>query len=195
MRLMFWRRKPREFFVPDCRDHRDDAREADHYFLAHIALREVAFLDPDSFMESLRGRRAAHRLAHLIRWINEHRPEPQKRLAFVSSDLTVHPLRIAGYPSVVIEMPQPHGSTRAFYVAAVLLGEAVVGASGPACEPLRYFTLELGSSGSDPAQGRTVLCEWTSVGSHINYGDGPAPNLGAFLRSVEELLQPSTGCT
>jgi hypothetical protein len=54
---------------------------------------------------------------------------------------------------------------------------------------LRYFTLELGLALNDELQlagHRTVLCEWTRKGAHLNYGDGPAVEVGAFAAAVFE---------
>lgn len=52
---------------------------------------------------------------------------------------------------------------------------------------LRYFTLELGLAFTDELQlagHRTVLCEWTQKGTHLNYGDGPPAEVGAFAAAV-----------
>lgn len=54
---------------------------------------------------------------------------------------------------------------------------------------LRYFTLELGlalTDGFQIAGHRTVLCEWTKKGAHLNYGDGPPAEVGAFAAAVIE---------
>lgn len=50
----------------------------------------------------------------------------------------------------------------------------------------RYFTLEYGQRMDGTP--RTVLCEWTVEGSHLNYGDGPPPQMELFLNSIESLL-------
>jgi hypothetical protein len=48
---------------------------------------------------------------------------------------------------------------------------------------IRYVTLERGSR-IETGQTRTVLCEWTADGSHVNFGDGPPPSINDFTKAV-----------
>ena len=53
---------------------------------------------------------------------------------------------------------------------------------------VRYITLEKGMSEEDAS--RTALCEWqhSEEGvSHLNFGDGPPPDVFAFIRKIAEM--------
>jgi len=80
----------------------------------------------------------------------------------------------------------PGPPTKAYFTAAVLVGGQLdVPGEGPKAR-LRYLTLELAASKSETP--RTVLGEWTPDGMHLNYGDGPAPELSAFLKTLESCV-------
>lgn len=76
--------------------------------------------------------------------------------------------------------------TEAYFVAAVLLVDLEQETPEVDQPALRYFTLEYGATLDGPP--RTVLCEWTAEGSHLNYGDGPEPTLATFAEAIEQLL-------
>jgi hypothetical protein len=179
-----WRHKPDEPAGGDPFEDLDSPR-CHHYTLAHYALRGVALRHPLGFLGILASEDATAFLEDLMKSVSENCKPREPQAGFTVSDLTIHKLRVGPYPAVAIQMPPPRATTEAYFVLAVLLvdldqelpeGEAT----------LRYFTLEKGFTLEGGS--RTVLCEWTSQGSHANYGDGPEPRLAAFALAVEDLL-------
>jgi hypothetical protein len=185
----FFRRKPQA--PPDRAPIEEDLPEprCHHYTLAHYALRSVAFEQPVRFLGILASPDAQRFLTDLLRSVSEHCKEREPRPDFRIQDVTVHKVRVGRYPCVVLELPRPRATTEAFFVAAVLLADLDQGLPDSHAAVLRYFTLEKGFVLGGPP--RTVLCEWTAEGSHLNYGDGPAPQLQAFTGGLEELLSRS----
>jgi hypothetical protein len=163
-----------------------DEPRCNHYTFAHHALRSSAFDDPLAYLSIFASPDPRPFLAHLLRSVSEHCKEREPQPDFGVEDITVHRVRIGQYPCAVIELPRPRATTEAYFTAAVLLADLDdrLPESGPAA--LRYFTLEKGFVLEGPP--RTVLCEWTSEGSHVNYGDGPLPQLGAFVGAVEKSI-------
>lgn len=157
-----------------------------HYTLAHQALRSVAFEQPAGFLGLLASPVARSFLADLLTSVTEHCQGREARPDFGVEALTIHKFRVGQFPCVVVEMPPPRAVTEAFFVAAVLLADLDREQPAPQEATLRYFTLEKGFVLDGPP--RTVLGEWTAEGSHHNYGDGPAPELGPFVRAVEAML-------
>src|SRR5436305_6410062 len=80
----------------------------------------------------------------------------------------------AGRAVVIITPPKPEHTTEVHYIAIVL----------DRVDPkfLRYVVLE--HSWDVDGAPRTALGEWTSDGSHINYGDGPIPGEDSFLSTI-----------
>lgn len=156
-----------------------------HYSLAHYALRGVAFQDPLFFLGVLASPESQRFLADLLRRVQEHCRDREPLAQFSVEELSVHKRRIGPRPCAIVEMPAPRAVAEAFYAAGVLLADPAELIQGEPA-PLRYFTLERGMS-LDGSR-RTVLCEWTSDGTHRNYGDGPPPTPDEFLRAIEKLL-------
>jgi hypothetical protein len=156
-----------------------------HYTFAHQALRSVALADPLPCLGLLASADAGRFLAGLLESVSEHCAALGEKADFTADDIRVHPTRVGSYPCAVVQMPPPRAITEAFFVALVLLAAPEDPPERPEDARLRYFTLEKGFSldGSE----RTVLCEWTET-RHVNYGDGPAPHVEAFVAAVSELL-------
>jgi hypothetical protein len=170
----------------DSLDPSDDSPRRHHYVLAHQALRSVAFDHPVPFLGILVSDRARPFLAELLENVHEHCKDDEPEAGFGAEDLSVHPGRIGDHACVIVELPRPRGVTEAYFVAAVLMVDLQREAPEEEKPPLRYFTLEYGARLSGPA--RTVLCEWTAEGSHLNYGDGPEPTVAAFAAAIERML-------
>lgn len=183
----FFRRRAPEPPEADLEDL--DEPRCHHYTLAHYALRSVAFDDPLAYLGILVSPDARSFLAHLLRSVSEHCKEQEPQPDFGIEDITVHPVRVGRYPCAVIELPRPRAITEAYFTAAVLLADPADGLPVSTPMELRYFTLEKGFVLAGPP--RTVLCEWTSEGTHVNYGDGPVPQLEAFVRAVAESVSRS----
>jgi hypothetical protein len=154
-----------------------------HYMLAHVALRMAAFEHPLGVLGILGSPDGRRFLADVLKSVSEHCKGRGPGPDFGADDLKICQGRVRRYPCAVVEMPRPRATTEAFFVALVLLADPDE-RMPPADIKLRYFTLEKGFVLGGPP--RTVLCEWTSEGSHANYGDGPPPRLDAFIRAVED---------
>lgn len=157
-----------------------------HYTLAHHALRGVAFEHALGFFGVIASPDREAFLTELLGNVTEHCRDREPAPDFAAADIAVHPLRLGERICAVIQMPPPRAVTEAYFVAAVLLVDP---ATVPEDQkpPVRYVTLEYGVDFAD-GRPRTVLCEWTADGMHVNYGDGPPPDLRAFVEAVEALL-------
>ena len=143
-----------------------------HYEFAHRVLRMMFLQDSMRFLALLKGPRAQEFLLDV--WTRVGAPIPaDDRIEPEGLRGSHHELTSGLFsPAALIELPPATEIAEAHLVAAVL-------ADGP-----RYFTLEKGVA--LPAMTpRTVLCEWRAEGQHVNYGDGPAAEAGAFLAAVE----------
>ncbi len=125
-------------------------------------------------------------IADLLQKVSEFCREREQEADFSVKDVVVHLVGAAGYPCAVIEMPPPQATTETFYVALVLLVNPTAEVPDLDKVALRYFTLEKGFVLDGPP--RTVLGEWTAEGIHLNYGDGPVPQLEPFVQAIAKLL-------
>lgn len=158
-----------------------------HYAFAHLGLRSLAFDDPLRCLAILSSDDSRKFLAYLLRSVEQHCQTRGDQLDFGLEDIVVHSVRMGRFPCSVVQMPEPRGITEAYFVALVLMIDPDA-ESLPDKPELRYFTLEKGFNvGGGPP--RTVLCEWTADGTHANYGDGPPPELRAFLEAVAGRLK------
>jgi len=185
----FFGRKPDTRHDPGPVEEDLDEPRCHHYMLAHYALRGAAFDDPLACLGILASPDAQRFLSHLLQSVSEHCKEREPRPDFSAERLAVHKVRVGRYPCAVVEMPRPRATTEAFFVAAVLLADPKGGMSESEEIELRYFILERGFVLGGPP--RTVLCEWTSEGKHVNYGNGPEARLELFVRAVEEMVSKS----
>jgi hypothetical protein len=95
------------------------------------------------------------------------------------------PVRHGDWLLVPLGFPPPSEITEAYFGAvAVRPGKRrwIVKREAPR---VRYILLELGLR--EDGSSSTVLGEWSLV-AHMNYGDGPSPNLPDFLKSVAAVL-------
>lgn len=156
-----------------------------HYALAHVALRQIALHDPLLYLSELASSEVAEFLASVLDDVCRLSDEPRRAPPFTAADLKVHCVRAVGFPCGIVEMPQPLGTTEAYYTALVLLVREDAESTEPESAPARYFTLEKGFSLDGIS--RTTFAEWT-MSSHLNYGDGSAPTLDAFVAQVSEAV-------
>jgi hypothetical protein len=91
------------------------------------------------------------------------------------SPLATQVLHLEAGRACVITLPEAQEMIEAHLVAFVA-----------APDGLRYFTLERGADAQGGA--RTVLCAWSREGSHLNFGDGPAPTVEGFAGAINALL-------
>jgi hypothetical protein len=160
-----------------------------HYMFAHYALRYVALSDPLYYLAVLLSPDGPKWLDDLLMTVAEHLRPGEAPPDFRAADCRIHTIRAGAYPCAVVELPTPRAMAEAYFTAAVLLHDPTQEQTDLADAPVRYFTLELGFDlDSKP---RTVLCEWTKSGAHVNFGDGPAPTVEQFLSAVAGRLAPA----
>ncbi|KIG12954.1 hypothetical protein DB30_00838 [Enhygromyxa salina] len=158
-----------------------------HYQFVHVALRTLVFQEP--------------RLATALWELDDPGPLLDDIALQVvracrgrgeggeirADQLTLHKLRLGGYPCMILEMPEPIATTEAYMLA--ILGRPSLGgaeqAEGEDDGRARYFTLEHSSHRPAP---HTVLGEWTGEGSHLNMGGGPEPSVEAFVAELARFV-------
>jgi hypothetical protein len=102
------------------------------------------------------------------------------------SDLTMDLHRLAGRLVALIEMPTPGAPNHAFFVAVVLLAEAIPPEPRSTNVSARVFTLEAEHQETGVA-GEAIVGEWAREGRHLNYGRHPC-NREAFLQWIIKQL-------
>lgn len=166
-------------------DREQEKRTPHHYVLAHVALRQVALADPYGFFAVMTSPQRQAFLDDLWQQVCE-RYDAEGTASFTSSDIDVQTTQIGDYPTVLIEMPEPHFVAEAHMVCVVLKVPPQQPPPPPDDPEIRYFTLEKGRS-VRTGKAKTVLGAWEG-GSHTNYGDGPEATPGAFLERVADLI-------
>ena len=159
-----------------------------YYVYAHYVLRDAAFeigaaclgvlLSPkrDEFLQDM--------WRHTTETIREAEPgEPLDPFPGVE----VIPLKAGAFPCIVLKMPPPRGVTECYLVGIVAHVDIAAGESPNRQTPVSYFTLERGVA-EDLHGTRTVLCEWSREGAHLNYSDGPAPEPELFAEAVAQVI-------
>jgi anti-anti-sigma factor len=152
-----------------------------HYIFAHRILPQIVHADPKKAQEILSGPAGADFLASLWRRVGESIPvaahTPPNGLTLMTRT------EADGTVIVVVTMPRPTRLAEAWFVAIVFTPgpRKLLFFQGPPM--IRYFTLELGSNLSNNTP-RTVLCGWSKEGNHFNVGDGPPPEVEAFLARI-----------
>jgi hypothetical protein len=154
------------------------------YVLAHMAIPSFALERPGDYLLLMADPEARPKLLEML--IAPIRDGMKLRPRLRTEDFTAYPCRVAGFPCLVLEFPEPRRATEAHFTA--LVGFFDLSGFDPDDEGpwlARYFTLEM----RDPAfgAGRTVLGEWVGTG-HSNHGDGPPPTLMAFVEALERMV-------
>jgi len=166
------------------------ARPRDHHYtFAHTALPQVAFQDPLSVLSVLGSQDADAFLAELWSLVDRTLAEDGIETDLSAEDLHVHRAGVGGRPCAIVQMPEPIAVTEAHFVAIVSLSTFKEIQAGDGHVEIRYFTLERGVS-LERGEPRTVLCEWTSDGTHANFGDGPPAELDAFIEAIALRIDP-----
>ena len=150
-----------------------------HYYFAHQYLPAKASEDAKTLVAKLQTDPATEYLTSLWKFSRSD-IDAVDDIVISTGDLECTPIAMDAYSGVVVRFPQPARTLEAFF-AAILLN---TGSSDS--NDHRYFTLELGGDDFGGA-GRTMFCEWKD-GCHINYGDGPEPVRGSFVRHLEEFI-------
>lgn len=154
-----------------------------HYAFAHMALPQIAFADPLPFLGLVASPQAEEFFGAVLADVAEH---CGGRVPFAASAIRVHPMRIKDSLCAVLELPAPNETAEAYMVAFAVPSDALPDGNGTSSQRAsRYITLEKGFSLD--GESRTVLGEWQQ-GSHLNYGDGPAPSVEEFVAALHEVL-------
>lgn len=147
-----------------------------HYFYAHRVLPTLAFRDTIQTLDILRSENGLDFLTGL--WHDMGR-QLRARDRLPPDGLQLEMRRDGKYLYALVTLPPPLYSPEAYMVALQFESELLA-------PRLRYFALELGYL--DPAgPRRTVLCEWTAEPAHLNFGDGPPPEVEAFYQRLRDM--------
>jgi hypothetical protein len=154
----------------------------EHYYFAHVKLRSFAFAEPEQCFGVLHSEGATAFLSKVWYAVKDGATFSPSDAALRFEDLKIHRRTAGIYPSVVIEMPQAKFPPEAHFVALVWQVMGVEGVMIKRTPELLYYTLE----SARPVAGmqRTMFCEWRGE-THLNLGDGPAPELEAFVTHVD----------
>jgi hypothetical protein len=153
---------------------------AHHYVFGHVVIRQMCSADSVQFFALMASDEQRKFLAWMWQQAEAHSKEAPQNSSL--DDVKVTTCRVKELPTVVITLPATAAMAEAHMVAAVLLDTPTASNPNP---KIRYFTLEEGEA-SDGSP-RTVFCEWTES-AHANYGDGPNPNVAAFIQAIEQRL-------
>lgn len=96
-------------------------------------------------------------------------------------EMSIEQKTIDGHRISVVTFPKPRFSPEAYMAAIVHEVDEPTPYDGERGSA-RYFTLEYGGEGIPP-----VFCEWDGE-EHCNYGEGPQPDVSAFINIVREHL-------
>ena len=155
-----------------------------HYVLAHFALRKFCQDDPLWFFGVMGSPQRDDFLDDVWRQVREN-CDSEGSASFDISDVGITTLRIKGYPGILVNMPPPADTAEAYF-AGILLKIDTNTDTHPENPEVAYITLEKGNNPYEAE--RTVLCGWTTDGTHVNYGDGPTPTQEAFIEAIEKMI-------
>jgi len=168
------------------RDRRVKPPRGHHYYFVHRLLPELFYRDPRRFITAVERGGSDFLRALWDKVGEEVRRSGSSRVPAIGLDCEIRTLE-DGTTIVLIILPTPKGVTEAYFAAAVyrsgtrrallLRGKGIA----------RFITLEYGIK-LPAGIPRAVLCEWRTPGMHVNYGDGPEPDLEVFFRRVCDLI-------
>lgn len=164
------------------------------YVFQFVALPEAAFQNHPELIREFEGERSFMPLLHfrskaLVRCIGaglvpEGHEENDAAMAAdqeLFETVAVHPYKRNGYTVHVVSMPTPEFVPEAHF-AAIAYKDDEPKQYGSPSPSTRYFTLEKSETRLP------LLCEVRADGSRKNYGEGPAPDMEAFVEAVFERL-------
>ena len=168
---------------------REDSPRPQYYTFAHYVLRQATF----QLGAACLGVLVSPRREEFLRTIWDaaadscRQTDPSVALdPFPAASIQVAPLRAGPFPCAVVKMPPPRGTTECHLVGIVAHVDIAAGEEPTEQTAVSYFTLEQGASLDGSA--RTVLCEWTREGSHLNFGGGPPAEPEAFANAIGQKL-------
>ena len=169
-------------------------RPLHHYIFCHRALPQIFLANPKRIMERIHSpeqRDFIRAIWEMVCDDVDKSGDPE----FDSNDITIQTKIISGMLAAMIIMPPPQKNTEAYMTAMILVEHPSITEPDEMIITPRYFTLEKGvrltqSEGDAVTEStRTVLCEWTADGTHLNLGDGPSPTVEAFTNTISQRIQ------
>lgn len=168
------------------------------YLFQHVALPQAAFENHPELLRGLSGKKDLFPLHHiwskarargeLTGLISESEDSLEDEAQFAKDEelyraVSIHPRQVDGWSIFVIVMPAPERAPEAYYAAIVYREHEPREPMQPSAST-RYFTLERAD-----IVDRTMFCEWTKNGSHLNFGEGPTPTVDGFVQVVTERIR------
>ncbi len=144
-----------------------------HYFVAHVALRDFALRGEGLPAAAADPEKSRGFFAMILSKMAEHIGLSAAEAERLAGEFTVRHRRIGGYDAAIVQLPTPCGPTECHFVALLHAQNGL---------PARYFTLE------DAGGGVSILGGWSADEKHLNFGEGPAPTVEAFVAAVAAQL-------
>jgi len=156
-----------------------DAQRRQHYRFAHKILLETVDKDAVDAVERMSSEHSSR--FFLRQWVlaASHIENPDDMLLYEPTAMSA---KInSKCKTVIISLPEPLEAAEAYFIAVVLWPES---------SSYNYYLLER----AEAAMGRTytMLCERTTRG-HRSIGEGPAPDVRAFVQSIGRLVNKGIG--
>lgn len=170
-------------------DQLEEKRGTLLYMLQQVTLPEAAFLNHPELIRQLNRESSVQSLVHmgskaLVRCVQigliegeDDGDENIHVLIGITKQITIHPHKRNGYSLYVLTMPEPVKMPEAHFAAIVHKDDEAKHHMHES-PSTRYFTLEKSCS---PLP---MLCEVRRDRAHNNYGEGPAPEMAAFVDAV-----------
>jgi hypothetical protein len=170
---------------------------AQHYIFAHRLLPQVAYHYGVRAAFLLGDEEKGHE--YLLRFWNDSGEGLPPEDLVEPAGLSSFTRREGDLLITIVTLPEPQSVSEAHFTAIVCgplpaapkeATEKELSAFEEAflSAPTQYYTLEHGVQLS-PLQKRTVFCSWTADGTHLNFGDGPAPDAEAFFAFIVAKLE------
>ncbi len=153
-----------------------------YYHFAHRLLPHLAQSNAAAFCGAMFSPDREKILAKLWEDLGSNLPLDHR---LPTPSISVTPSRIGMHLLILFAFPQPLGRTEAHFSAFLAGPLTSTNPDELNSAPQKYYVLEHGFSleGSP----RTVFAEWSSDGSHLNYGTGPPPTAEAFIARIKQL--------
>jgi hypothetical protein len=144
-----------------------------HYFVAHVALRDIALRGEGLPPSAAEPGRAHGFFAMILTKMAPHLGVAETDADRLAQGFAIHHRRIGEAEAAIVELPPPEGPTECYFVA-------IVPSRGG--QPAQFFTLE-------KAGGVVVLLGgWSADEEHLDFGEGPVPTVDAFVTAVADRL-------
>ena len=158
-----------------------------HYVLAHVALRQICMANPVSFFRIMASQNRDNYLDNIWQQVRKN-CDKEGEPSFSIKDVKVETTKINEFPTILITMPTPQFMAETHIIGIVLRLNVknFIENKIPEKPVAEYFTLEKGFNLDDSE--RTVFCKWDETGKHLNYGTGPNPMTGEFIKAISKML-------